>query len=52
MSWASPCCPRFQTLGGADEAALNRGAVLTLDGVLSRSPDFHSRSYLSGCGRA
>ena len=38
--------PRFQTLGGADEAALNRGAVLTLDGVLSRSPDFHSRSYL------
>jgi hypothetical protein len=38
--------PRFQTLGGADEAALNRGAVLTLEGVASRSPDFHSRSYL------
>jgi predicted lysophospholipase L1 biosynthesis ABC-type transport system permease subunit len=38
--------PRFQTLGGADEAALNRGAVLTLHGIASRSPDFHTRSYL------
>lgn len=38
--------PRFQTLGGADEAALGRGAVLTLEGVLERSPDFYSRAYL------
>ena len=38
--------PRFQPLGGGDEAALKRGAVLTLAGVLDRSPDFFSRAYL------
>jgi hypothetical protein len=38
--------PRFQTLGGADEAALNRGAVLTMRGLLSRSSDFYARTYL------
>ena len=38
--------PRFQAIGGADEAALNRGAVLTLDGLLARTVDFNARFYL------
>jgi hypothetical protein len=38
--------PRFQAIGGADEAALNRGAVFTLGGLHERSTDFYVRWFL------